>query len=145
MMDKAILLVEDNPDDAELTIHALKSHNLANEIVIAEDGEKALDYLFATGEFSERDAEDIPSLILLDLNLPKINGLQVLERLRENKTTKRVPVVVLTTSNDESDVLHSYDLGVNSYLRKPVNFDQFLDMAKQMGMYWLMMNVEPPR
>ncbi len=143
MQKKTVLLVEDNPDDEMLTLRALRKHNLANDIMVARDGQEALDYLFAQGEFSERDINQLPQLILLDLKLPKVDGLDVLEQLRTNPVTKNVPVVVLTSSNEEQDLLKSYDLGVNSYVRKPVDFEQFLDAAKQLGLFWLVLNEVP--
>jgi two-component system response regulator len=139
-----ILLVEDNPDDVELTLDAFERSNVANEIVIAHDGQEALDYLFAMGAHADRDPTLKPHVILLDLNLPKINGLQVLRRMRSDERTKRIPVVVLTTSNEEKDVIGSYDLGANSYVRKPVDFAQFLDAARQLGLYWLVLNEPAP-
>ncbi|MEE9424106.1 MAG: response regulator [Methylococcales bacterium] len=143
MQQKTVLLVEDNPDDEVLTLRALKKHNLANDITVARDGQEALDYLFAQGEFSERDINQLPQLILLDLKLPKIDGLGVLEQLRANPVTKSVPVVVLTSSNEEQDILKSYNLGVNSYVRKPVDFEQFMEAAKQLGLFWLVLNEVP--
>ena len=138
--ESVILLVEDNPDDVELTRRAFEKSNVANEIVTVSDGQEALDYLFATG----RDAVLMPHVVLLDLNLPKISGLEVLRRMRADERTRRVPVVVLTTSNEERDVVGSYDLGANSYVRKPVDFAQFLDAARQLGLYWLVLNEPPP-
>lgn len=143
MQNKVVLLVEDNPDDEALTLRALNRHNLANEIVVARDGQEALDYLFCEGQYSDRDASVVPQLILLDLKLPKVDGLQVLKELRANEKTKRVPVVVLTSSNQQQDMIRSYDLGANSYVRKPVDFEQFLEAARQLGMYWLMLNEVP--
>ncbi len=143
MTKKIVLLVEDNPDDEILTLRALKKHNLANEIIVVRDGQEALDFLFAQGEFSKRDINQLPQLILLDLKLPKIDGLEVLEKLRANPVTKHVPVVVLTSSNEEKDLLKSYSLGVNSYVRKPVDFEQFLEAAKQLGLFWLVLNEVP--
>jgi len=143
MQKKIVLLVEDNPDDEILTLRALKKHNLANDIVVVRDGQEALDYLFAQGEFSERDINQLPQLILLDLKLPKIDGLEVLEQLRTNPVTKNVPVVVLTSSNEGQDILKSYNLGVNSYVRKPVDFEQFMEAAKQLGLFWLVLNEVP--
>jgi two-component system response regulator len=142
--ENVILLVEDNPDDVELTRRAFEKSNVANEIVIVSDGQEALDYLFATGMHRDRDAALMPHVILLDLNLPKINGLEVLRRMRADERTKRIPVVVLTTSKEEKDVVGSYDLGANSYVRKPVDFAQFLDAARQLGLYWLVLNEPPP-
>ena len=145
-MDTAtILLVEDNPDDVELTLHAFKRHNLANDVAVARDGREALDYIFATGSHAGRNAEDLPDLILLDLKLPKISGIEVLREIRGNPRTKRLPVVVLTTSDDEADITESYDLGINSYIRKPVDFDKFILTVKDVGMYWLVLNTPPPK
>ena len=144
MQNKVVLLVEDNPDDEALTLRALRKHNLANEIVVARDGQEALDYLFAEGEYSGRDTSHLPQVILLDLKLPKVDGLQVLERLRAAENTRHVPVVVLTSSNEEQDMVRSYDLGANSYVRKPVDFEQFLEAARQLGLYWLVLNEAPP-
>jgi two-component system response regulator len=143
MTQKTLLLVEDNPDDEALTLRALRRHNLANEIVVARDGQEALDYLFGEGEYSGRDSRELPQVILLDLKLPKLDGLQVLEQMRANPLTSRVPVVVLTSSNAEQDMLRSYDLGANSYVRKPVDFEQFLEAARQLGLYWLVLNEVP--
>jgi len=143
MQNKVVLLVEDNPDDEALTLRALRKHNLANEIVVARDGQEALDYLFAEGQFSDRDSSVLPQVILLDLKLPKVDGLQVLERLRTKEHTRHVPVVVLTSSTQEQDMVRSYDLGANSYVRKPVDFEQFLEAARQLGLYWLVLNEVP--
>ncbi len=143
MAKKIVLLVEDNPDDEILTLRALKKHNLANEIVVARDGQEALDFLFGEGDYSDRDTSILPQVILLDLKLPKIDGLQVLERLRAAKHTRNIPVVVLTSSNHEQDMIRSYDLGANSYVRKPVNFEEFLEAARQLGLYWLVLNEVP--
>jgi two-component system response regulator len=138
-----ILLVEDNADDEELTLRAFKKSRVLNEIVVVRDGVEALDYLFVTGTHAGRDAKTNPQVILLDLKLPKIGGLDVLRRLRADERTRRIPVVVLTSSNEERDILSSYDLGANSFVRKPVDFAQFVVAAQQLGMYWLVMN-EPP-
>ncbi len=143
MQNKVVLLVEDNPDDEALTLRALRKHNLANDIVVARDGQEALDFLFAEGDYSERDKSILPQVILLDLKLPKVDGLQVLERLRAAEHTRHVPVVVLTSSNQEQDMIRSYDLGANSYVRKPVDFEQFLEAARQLGLYWLVLNDVP--
>ncbi len=143
MQHKTLLLVEDNPDDEALTLRALRKYNLANEMVVARDGQEALDYLFGEGAFNGRDTSGQPQVILLDLKLPKIDGLQVLERLRSNPLTRRIPVVVLTSSNEESDLIRSYDLGANSYVRKPVDFEEFLEAARQLGLYWLVLNEVP--
>ncbi|MCX6020313.1 MAG: response regulator [Chloroflexi bacterium] len=144
-MDHVILLVEDYPDDEELTLIALKSSNLMNRVTVARDGAEALDYLFATGPHTGRDVTEGPQLILLDLKLPKIDGLEVLRRLRADERTKLIPVVVLTSSSEERDVLRSYDLGANSYVQKPVDFVQFVEAVKQLGMYWLVLNMPPSR
>ena len=140
---KTILLVEDNPDDRDLTIRAFERHKISNQVVIAEDGEEALDYLFMTGRSKDRDPEANPTVVLLDLKLPKVMGLDVLRRMRADERTRRMPVVVLTSSNEERDIITSYDLGANSFVRKPVDFSQFLEAARQLGLYWLMLN-EPP-
>jgi CheY-like chemotaxis protein len=142
--NKTILLVEDNPDDEALAIRALKRNHISNEIVVAHDGVEALDYLFGTGIYAERDISIKPTVILLDLKLPRIDGIEVLRRLREDDRTKLVPVVVLTTSSEEQDMLDSYSLGCNSYIRKPVDFIQFSEAIRQLGMYWLLMNEPPP-
>jgi len=139
-----ILLVEDNPSDAELTLHALRKHNLANRIQHARDGEEALDFIFCRGVFSARRAETGPRLILLDLKLPKVDGLEVLRRLRADDRTQSIPVVVLTSSKEEQDLAQSYRIGVNSYIRKPVDFEQFMEAVRQLGLYWLVLNEPPP-
>jgi CheY-like chemotaxis protein len=141
---KVILLVEDNPDDEALAIRALKRHHIGNEIVVAHDGVEALDYLFGTGIYADRDITNKPSVVLLDLKLPRIDGLEVLRRVREDPRTKFLPVVVLTTSSEENDLLNSYSLGCNSYICKPVDFVQFSEAIRQLGMYWLLMNEPPP-
>lgn len=142
-MTKIILLVEDNPDDEELTLLAFKDSNMANDVVVVRDGEEALDYLFGAGAHAGRDLTIMPTVILLDLKLPKVNGLEVLKRLRANERTRRLPVVILTSSREQQDVLESYNLGANSYIRKPVDFAQFMEATKQLGLYWLVLN-EPP-
>jgi CheY-like chemotaxis protein len=142
--NKVILLVEDNPDDEALAIRALKRHHIGNQIVVAHDGVEALDYLFGTGTYLDRDITNKPSVVLLDLKLPRVDGLEVLRRLREDPRTRFLPVVVLTTSSEEGDVLDSYSLGCNSYIRKPVDFVQFSEAIRQLGMYWLLMNEPPP-
>lgn len=141
---KTILLVEDNPDDEALAIRALKRHHISNEIVVAHDGVEALDYLFGTGPYVGRDISAKPTVILLDLKLPRVDGLEVLRRLREDERTRLLPVVILTTSREEQDMLSSYSLGCNSYIRKPVDFVQFSEAIRQLGMYWLLMNEPPP-
>jgi two-component system, response regulator len=139
-----ILLVEDNPDDVELTLRAFRKSKILNEIVVVTDGVEALDYVFATGAHAGRDTKATPEVILLDLKLPKMGGLEVLRRLRADERTRRIPVVVLTSSNEERDILSSYDLGANSFVRKPVDFAQFVDAAQHLGLYWLVMNEAPP-
>lgn len=143
MENTGILLVEDNPDDRMLTVRALRQHNLANQIVEAIDGEEALDYLFGRGKFADRDTDSQPQVVLLDLKLPKVDGLEVLKQMRADQRTKHVPVVVLTSSDEQQDLLASYELGANSYVRKPVDFEQFLEAARQLGMYWLILNKVP--
>jgi two-component system response regulator len=143
MFEKTILLVEDNADDEELTIRALKKNNVKNDLVIARDGVEALDYLFGTGAYSGRDTASLPGLVLLDLKLPKIDGLEVLRRIRGDARTRRMPVTVLTSSKEEQDVIKSYDLGANSYIRKPVDFNQFSEAVRQLGLYWLVLNEVP--
>ncbi|KJH73300.1 response regulator [Aliterella atlantica] len=142
--DKIILLVEDNPDDEALAIRALKRHHISNEVVVARDGVEALEYLFGTGMYAGRDISIKPTVVLLDLKLPRVDGLEVLRRLRGDERTKLLPIVVLTTSNEEQDMLSSYSLGCNSYIRKPVDFIQFSEAIRQLGMYWLLMNEPPP-
>ncbi len=143
MNAKTILLVEDNPDDEELTLLALKKSNILNEVIVARDGVEALDYLFATGKYAARDPSRMPQLILLDLKLPKLDGLEVLKRLHANPSTELIPVVVLTSSSEEEDVIASYRNGANSYVRKPVDFHRFADAIKQVGLYWLLLNEVP--
>jgi two-component system response regulator len=140
---KIILLIEDNPDDEELTRLAFEESRVANELVVTRDGQDALDYLFAAGKYASRNVEEKPQLILLDLKLPKVDGLEVLRRIRADERTKILPVVILTTSKEESDLVASYKLGVNSYIRKPVDFNQFLDAMRQLGLYWLVLNETP--
>jgi CheY-like chemotaxis protein len=144
MEDKMILIVEDNPDDEELTIRALKKNNIGNRLVVVRDGVEALDFLFCTGTYSSRDPNDLPQTILLDLKLPKVDGLEVLKRIRADERTSLLPVVILTSSNEERDLLQSYKNGANSYVRKPVDFTEFLDAARQLGLYWLVLNETPP-
>jgi two-component system response regulator len=141
---RIILLVEDNPNDVELTLRAFEKNKLANEIVVVSDGVEALDYLFATGTHAGRDPAAVPDVVLLDLKLPKLQGLDVLRRMRADKRTNRLPVVILTSSNEEKDVIASYDLGANSFVRKPVDFGQFVEATRQLGLYWLVLNEPPP-
>ena len=143
MRSKFILLVEDNPDDEALTLRAFKRQKLANEIIVARDGQEALEFLRGTGQYSARDIGMLPQVILLDLKLPKIDGLEVLRAIRVEEHTKRVPVVILTSSSEEQDVVASYDLGANSYVRKPVDFEQFMEAARHLGLYWLVLNEAP--
>ena len=144
MNAKTILLVEDNPDDQRLTQRALNKNNIANTVVVAEDGAQALAYLFGTGEYADRDTSILPAVVLLDLNLPKIDGLTVLERIRADPRTRQLPVVILTSSIEEQDVSRSYQSGVNSYVRKPIDFVEFVAAARQLGIYWLALNHPPP-
>jgi CheY-like chemotaxis protein len=138
-----ILLVEDNPSDEELTIEALRSHYLANNIEIVRDGAEALEYVFHTGAFADRAAGDRPKVVLLDLKLPKVDGLEVLRQMKSDPRTRAIPVVVLTSSREERDIVESYSLGVNSYLVKPVDFSQFAEVVRQLGLYWLLLNQAP--
>lgn len=144
MNQKVILLVEDNPDDEALTLRALKKSNIMNQVVVARDGAQALDYLFGAGAYEGRDMSVMPEVVLLDLKLPKIDGLEVLRRIRANQHTRRLPVVILTSSDEEQDILNGYDLGANSYTRKPVDFNHFMEAVRQLGLYWLVLNVTPP-
>ncbi len=144
MDNKVILLVEDNPDDELLTLRAFKKSNILNEIIVVRDGAEALDYLFAAGAYAERDPNELPQLILLDLKLPKVSGLEVLRRLRANEQTRLLPVVILTSSNEERDIIDGYKLGANSYVRKPVDFVQFAEAVQRLGLYWLVLNESPP-
>jgi two-component system response regulator len=144
MPEKMILLVEDNPDDEELTIRALHKAKIANEIVIARDGSEALDFLFGSGQYEGRDLARMPAVILLDLKLPKLGGLEVLQRLRSDPKTKLIPIVVLTSSSEDEDMLRSYKLGANSYVRKPVEFGSFANAVAQLGLYWMLLNQPPP-
>ena len=143
-MSKTILLVEDNPDDAKLTLRAFKHNNMLNPVVVARDGVEALDFLFARGAYADRAGKPLPTLIILDLKLPKLDGLGVLRAVRGDERTRHIPVVVLTSSKEEQDLIHSYALGANSYVRKPVDFTEFLEAARILGIYWLMMNQPPP-
>lgn len=144
MEKKVILLIEDNPDDEALTVRALKKGNVVNEIIVARDGKEAVDYLFGDGDYSNRDMSIMPQLIILDLKLPKIDGLEVLRQIRSNEKTKLLPVVILTSSNEEKDLVDSYSLGANSYVQKPVDFDQFIKAARRIKLYWLVLNEPPP-
>ena len=141
---KSILLVEDNPDDVDLTLRALRRHYVRNTVVVVNDGAEALDYIFATGNYADRDAADLPTVVLLDLKLPKIDGVEVLGRLRGDERTRLLPVVVLTSSDREQDIIDSYRNGCNSYVRKPVDFDQFAEAVQQLGLYWMLLNEPPP-
>jgi len=141
---RVILLVEDNPDDVELTLLALKENNIMNEVVVAWDGAEALDYVFCTGQYAGRDPCAVPQVVLLDLKLPKVDGLEVLQRLRADDSKKLLPVVILTSSKEEKDLVNGYKLGANSYIRKPVDFTQFAEAVRQLGLYWLVLNEPPP-
>ena len=138
-----ILLVEDNPTDAELTMRALKRKNLANRLVWVKDGEEAIDFIYARGQFADRNPEDLPRLILLDLRMPKVDGLEVLKEIKAHEKTRKIPVVVLTSSQEDQDVVESYKLGVNSYVSKPVEFDDFLEAVSTLGLYWMLINKPP--
>lgn len=144
MENTRILLIEDNPDDEELTLRALRKNNLRNDVVVVRDGREALDYLFAEGTYTGRDLSVMPQVILLDLKLPKVDGLQVLQKLRANARTRLLPVVVLTSSAEQQDRIAAYGLGANSYVRKPVDFAQFIDAVRQLGLYWLILNESAP-
>jgi CheY-like chemotaxis protein len=140
----SILLVEDNADDLELTLHALRSNKVANKIDVARDGEEALDFIFRRGRFAERAPDPRPSLILLDLKLPKVDGLEVLREIRNNPASRTIPVVIMTSSKEEKDLVTGYQLGVNSYIQKPVDFTQFRETVRHLGLYWLVVNQPPP-
>jgi two-component system, response regulator len=144
MKQKAILLVEDNPSDVALTQRALVKSHIANEMIVVEDGQEALDYLFAGGKYANRDVTDLPSVVLLDLKLPRVAGLDVLRQIRADERTSRIPVVILTTSQEEHDIARSYELYANSYIRKPVDFTKFVEAIQHMGLYWLVLNEPPP-
>jgi two-component system, response regulator len=143
--NKIILLVEDNPDDAELTLRALKKNNILNQVVHAHDGVEATDYLFGTGTYAGRDTSALPSVVLLDLKLPKIDGLEVLKQIRAGELTRYLSVVILTSSKEEQDLINGYQLGANSYIRKPVDFNQFMEAVRQLGLYWLVLNESVPQ
>ena len=143
MKSKVILLVEDNPDDVKLTLRALKKSNILNEEVVAQDGVEAVDYLFGNGKYARRDTKVLPQVVLLDLKMPRMDGLEVLQRIRSDERTKILPVVVLTTSSEDKDRVESYKLGANSYIRKPVDFDQFVAAVQNLGLYWLVLNEAP--
>ena len=145
MEDKMILLVEDNADDEALTLRALKKNNIGNTVMVVRDGAEALDFLFCSGIYANRDPRDKPQVILLDLKLPKVDGLEVLRRIRADPSTRTLPVVILTSSKEEQDVVNSYIIGVNSYVRKPVDFIQFVEAIRQLGLYWLVLNETAPR
>ena len=143
--NRVILLVEDNPDDEVLTLRALRKNNISNEVVVARDGQEALDYVFGEGQYRGRDVGDLPQVVLLDLKLPKIDGLEVLRRIRGDTRTELLPVVILTSSKEDQDVINGYRLGANSYVCKPVSFDEFLEAARTLGLYWLLINETPRR
>lgn len=145
MKEKTILLVEDNPDDAALALRAFRKNNIANNVIVATDGEEALDYLFGTGGYEGRDTSDMPQVVLLDLKLPKVDGLDVLRKIRGSDSTRLLPVVILTSSKEDQDLVAGYGLGANSYIRKPVDFDQFLESIRHLGLYWLVLNEAPPQ
>ena len=144
MKNKTILLVEDNPDDVELTLRAFKKNKIANQIIVATDGLEALDYIFGTGKYSTKEKIRLPAVILLDLKLPKMDGLEVLQRIRSDERTKLLPVVILTSSKEDQDLIGSYSLGANSYIRKPVDFQKFVEAVRQWELYWLVLNEPPP-
>jgi len=144
MKSKIILLVEDNPSDVKLTKRAMEQNHITNELIVAEDGREALDYLFGVGQYKGREVRDLPAVVLLDLKLPRVDGLEVLKEIRANKFTHLLPVVILTSSSQEKDLLASYKLGANSYIRKPVDFRQFTEAVRNLGMYWLLLNEPPP-
>lgn len=144
MNDKEILLVEDNPDDETLTLRAFRKNNITNRVVVTRDGDEALDYLFARGKYAGRDNSVMPQVMLLDLKLPRLGGLEVLKQIRADERTKMLPVVVLTSSDEDRDIIESYKLGANSYVRKPINFDEFLEAAQNLGLYWMLLNQPLP-
>ena len=145
MVTKTILLVEDNPDDEALTLRALKKHNFAHTVDVVRDGAEALDYIFGKGDYADRDKSTMPQLILLDIKLPKVDGLEVLKEIRSNEKYHHIPIVMLTTSTEESDVVRSYKNGANSFIKKPVDFSEFLDVVNKLGIYWLAINTTPQK
>ena len=145
MKFKTILLIEDNASDVDLTKRALERGHIVNHLIVAEDGKEAIDYLWGEGSYADRDTSDLPTLTLLDLKLPKVPGLEVLRRIREDPRTRRLPVVILTSSKEEQDIAAGYDLGINSYIQKPINFKQFAHAIEQLGLYWLVLNEPPPQ
>ena len=145
MNNRTILLVEDNPDDVTLTLRALKKNNLTNDVIVATDGVEALDYLFGTGTHAGRDVAHMPDIVLLDLKLPRVGGLEVLQKIRADARTRLLPVVILTSSTEEKDLIEGYSLGANSYVRKPVDFVEFVEATRELGLYWLVYNQPPPR
>jgi two-component system response regulator len=144
MNERVILLVEDNPDDEALTKRALVKNKIANDMVVARDGEEAMEYLFGTGKYTGRDTSNLPAVVLLDIKLPKVDGLEVLRRVRADERTRLLPIVLLTSSKEEQDLIRGYSLGANSYVRKPVDFVQFIEAVRQLGLYWLVLNENPP-
>ena len=144
MKKKIILLVEDDPDDVELTRRVLREYNVKNEVTVVRDGAEALDYLFCTGAYADRDPQEMPTVVLLDLKLPKVDGLEVLKKVRADERTRVLPVVILTSSDEQQDLVSSYDLGCNSFVRKPVAFDQFAEAVRTLGLYWMLLNEPPP-
>ena len=145
MKKRTILLVEDNPDDVDLTLRALRQYNVSNEISVVRDGAEALDYLFATGAYADRDTSALPAVVILDLKLPKVDGLEVLQRMRADERTALTPVVILTSSKEERDMINGYKFGANSYVQKPVDFTEFIEAARQLGLYWFVINEPPPQ
>ena len=145
MSERIVLLVEDNPDDEALTLRAFKKNNIKNEVYVARDGQEALDFVFCEGRYAGRDPNCLPELVLLDLKLPKIDGIEVLKKIKSDPRTRLLPVVILTSSKEEQDLIESYSLGANSYIRKPVDFEQFIEAVRQLGIYWLLINEKPPK
>jgi two-component system response regulator len=144
MQKKAVLLVEDNPDDVELTLRVLKKNNITNDVVVVGDGQEAIDYLFFTGKYANCDKEILPAVVLLDIKLPKVDGIEVLRKIRSDERTKLLPVVILTSSKEEKDLVNGYKFGCNSYVRKPVEFSEFVEAVQRLGLYWLLLNEPPP-